>query len=278
MAIKAYRPVTPTLRYKTTNTFEALTTDVPHKALLVSKKRSGGRNSEGHMTVRHRGGGHKRYYRIMDFKRDKFDIPGVVQTIEYDPNRTCFIALVNYKDGEKRYILASANMHAGMNIISSRKEVEPVEGNCLELKYIPLGTMIHNIEMLPDKGGQIVRTAGSYGEVLAKENQTVQLRLPSGEIRTFPETCLATVGQVGNSEHMKIVIGSAGRNRWKGWRPHVRGVAMNPVDHPNGGGEGRSKGGGGRQHPRSPWGQKSKGLKTRKRKKPSGKWIVHRRK
>lgn len=273
MGIKSYTPTTPTLRYKTTNTFEQVTTDKPYKPLLVAKKRSSGRNNSGRITVRRRGGGHRRYLRIIDYKRDKHDIAGVVETIEYDPNRSSNIALIKYADGERRYILATNNMKVGMQILSG-EECEIAEGNFMPLKHIPPGTQIHNLEMKEGKGGQLVRTAGTYAEVVAKEGNMVQVKLPSSEIRNFREECYATIGQVGNTDHMNVVIGSAGRNRWKGIRPHVRGVAMNPVDHPMGGGEGKASGGG---HPVSPWGKKSKGLKTRKKNKTSSKYIVKRR-
>lgn len=272
MGIKTYLPVTPVLRYKTTNSFEQLSTDTPYKPLLVAKRRCNGRNNNGRITVRHHGGGHKQFYRIIDFKRNKIDMPGIVESIEYDPNRTCFIALIKYKDGERRYILATANMKVGMVIVSGENH-EPVEGNRIPLKNVPLGTMVHNIEMIEGKGGQVVRTAGSAAEVIAKEANMVQVKLPSSEIRNFRENCFATIGQVSNPDHMNIVIGSAGRKRWMGKRPHVRGVAMNPVDHPMGGGEGKTSGGG---HPVSPWGQKAKGLKTR-RNDSSSKYIVKRR-
>jgi large subunit ribosomal protein L2 len=265
------------LRYKTTNTFEQLSTSTPHRPLVVSRgKRQSGRNNAGRITVRHRGGGHRRHYRIVDFRRDKFNIPGVVEHIEYDPNRTCFIALVKYADGERRYMLATLNMKPGVKVLSA-DACDIADGNHIQMRNVPLGMMIHNVEMVPGRGGQMVRTAGAYAEVVAKENNMVQLRLPSGEVRNVPEVCRATLGQVSNAEHMNVVIGSAGRKRWKGWRPTVRGMAMNPVDHPMGGGEGRSKSGGGRQHPMSPWGQPSKGFKTRKPKKQSSKLIVKRR-
>lgn len=273
MALKSFRPLTPTLRYKTVNSFEQITTDQPYKPLTEIKQKINGRNNRGKITVRHRGGCHKRYYRIVDFKRNKFDIPGVVETVEYDPNRTSFIALIKYLDGERRYILATTNMKPGMKVISG-EQVEINEGNCLPLKNIPLGTQVHNIELREGKGGQMARSAGAYAEVVAKENKIVQLKLPSSEVRIVRETCFATIGQVSNSEHMNMVIGSAGRSRHMGIRPTVRGVAMNPIDHPMGGGEGKTAGGG---HPVSPWGQKSKGLKTRNRRKPSGKYIVRRR-
>jgi large subunit ribosomal protein L2 len=276
MGIKAYRPTTPTLRYKTTNAFEQVTTDTPHKPLCVSKKKGSGRNNTGRIMVRHRGGGSRRFIRLIDFKRDKKNIPGTVETIEYDPNRSAFIALVKYADGERRYILATANMKPGMKILSG-DEAEIAEGNCMPLKNVPLGTQVHNIEILEGKGGQIARSAGAYAEVVAKENQMIQLKFPSREIRNVRERCVATIGAVSNGEHMNMVLGSAGRVRHMGIRPTVRGVVMNPVDHPMGGGEGKSKGGGGWHHPVSPWGQKAKGLKTRKKRKPSGKYIVRRR-
>jgi large subunit ribosomal protein L2 len=273
MALKTYRPITPVLRYKNTLDFSQITADSPHRPLCVLNKRDGGRNSDGHITVRHRGGGSKRYYRVIDFRRDKRDIPGVIETIEYDPNRTCFIALVKYADGERRYILATVNMKPGMKVMAG-KMTELSEGNTMPLVNIPSGTMVHNIELKEGRGGQMARSAGSYAEIVARENKMVQLRLPSGEVRNVREQCTATIGQVSNIEHMNVVLGSAGRKRWLGRRPHVRGVAMNPVDHPMGGGEARSKGG---NHPMSPWAQKAKGLKTRTRKKLSTKYIVSRR-
>jgi large subunit ribosomal protein L2 len=274
MPLKKYRPLTPIQRYKTSNDFAQVTTDEPYKPLIEAKKKINGRNNRGIITVRHRGGAHKRFYRIIDFKRNKFEIPGTVETVEYDPNRTSFIALIKYNDGERRYILATSNMKPGMKIISSGEQVEIAEGNCTPLKNIPLGTQVHNIELRETKGGQIARSAGAYAEIVAKENKIVQLKFPSSEIRIVRETCLATIGQVSNPEHMNMVIGSAGRKRHLGIRPTVRGVAMNPIDHPMGGGEGKTAGGG---HPVSPWGQKAKGLKTRNRRKPSGKYIVRRR-
>lgn len=273
MPIKSFRPLTPTLRYKTVNTFEQLTTDKPYKPLLEKKAKTNGRNNRGVITVRHRGGEHKRFYRIIDFKRNKFNIPGIIETIEYDPNRSSFIALIKYADGERRYILATTNMKVGMKVISG-EQAEFAEGNCMPLKNIPLGTQVHNIEIREKKGGQIARSAGAYAEVVAKENKIVQLKFPSSEVRIVHESCYATIGQVSNSEHMNMMIGSAGRKRHMGIRPTVRGVAMNPIDHPMGGGEGKTAGGG---HPVSPWGQKSKGLKTRNPRKPSGKYIVRRR-
>ncbi len=257
MGIKSYRPLTPVLRYKTTNTFEQLTTDTPHKPLLVKKKRGSGRNNNGRITVRHKGGGEKRFIRILDFKRNKFDIPGTVETIEYDPGRTAFIALIKYVDGERRYILATANMKAGQKILTG-ENVEVVEGNRTPLRNVPIGALVHNIEVLEGKGGQIARSAGSYAEVVAKEPDFIQLKFPSSEIRNVRSGCYATIGAVSNGDHMNMVIGSAGRVRHMGVRPTVRGVVMNPVDHPMGGGEGKSKGGGGWHHPVSPWGQKAR--------------------
>jgi large subunit ribosomal protein L2 len=273
MALKSYRPVTPTLRYKTTSSFDQITTDRPYKPLCVAMKSFGGRNNDGHITSRHRGGGHKRFYRIVDFKRNKRDVPGTIRSIEYDPNRTCYIALVQYPDGECRYVLATLNMKVGQKILAA-DNCEIAEGNCMPLKNIPAGILVHNVELKAGKGGQMVRSAGAYAEIVAKENEMVQLRLPSGEMRNVREKCTATIGQVSNNEYMSIVYGSAGRKRWLGIRPHVRGVAMNPVDHPMGGGEAKSKGG---NHPMSPWAQKAKGLKTRHRKKISGKYIISRR-
>lgn len=273
MPLKSFRPLTPTLRYKTVNSFDQVTVDKPYKPLTEIKKKCSGRNNRGVITVRHRGGANKRFYRIIDFKRDKFNIPGIVETVEYDPNRSSFIALVKYADGERRYILATINMKPGMKIISG-ENVEIAEGNCMPLKNIPLGTQVHNIELKEGKGGQMARSAGAYAEILAKENKVVHLKLPSSEIRIVRENCLATIGQVSNAEHMNIVIGSAGRKRHMGIRPTVRGVAMNPIDHPMGGGEGKTAGGG---HPVSPWGQKTKGLKTRNKRKLSSKYIVRRR-
>ena len=273
MALKSYRPITPTLRYKTTSSFDQLTTDKPYRPLLVAMTRPNGRNNNGHITSRHRGGGHKRFYRIIDFKRNKRDIAGEIKSIEYDPNRTCYIALVQYPDGEHRYVLATLNMKVGQKIMAA-DNCEIAEGNCMPLKSIPAGILVHNVELKAGKGGQMVRSAGAYAQIVAKENNMVQLRLPSGEIRLVREQCVATIGQVSNNEYMNIVFGSAGRKRWLGVRPHVRGVAMNPVDHPMGGGEAKSKGG---NHPMSPWAQKAKGLKTRHKKKITGKYIISRR-
>jgi large subunit ribosomal protein L2 len=272
MAIKKLTPTSPARRYQTYLTNEELTTDQPHRPLLVNKKRTSGRNNNGRMTVRHRGGGHKRSYRVIDFKRDKFGIPGKVVTIEYDPNRSARIALINYVDGEKRYIIAPSGLQVGQTILSG-PEADILTGNALPIKNIPLGTQIHNIELKPGKGGQMARSAGSFAQLVAKEAETAQLRLPSGEIRLVSIKCMATIGQVGNVEHENLSIGKAGRSRWMGKRPAVRGVAMNPVDHPHGGGEGKSSGG---RHPVTPWGQPTRGYKTRNNKR-TDKFIVKRR-
>lgn len=273
MGIKTYRPVTSSLRQKTGLTFEELTTSEPHKPLVQSLKKSGGRNLRGRISIRHRGGGHKRLYRIMDFKRDKIDIPGIVETIEYDPNRSAFISLIKYRDGERCYILSPENLQVGQTVISTDRQVDILPGNAMLLRYIPMGTIIHNIEMRKAKGGQMAKAAGSGAQILAKEGDYAQIRLPSSEIRKIHLDCRATIGQVGNVNHQNISIGKAGRNRWKGKRPHVRGTAMNPVDHPHGGGEGKAKGG---RDPVSPWGQPTKGYKTRRNKRTQ-KYIVRRR-
>jgi large subunit ribosomal protein L2 len=262
MGIKKYRPVTASLRFRTTPTFEEVTSTVPEKSLTRILKKSGGRNNKGRITAYQRGGGHKRYYRVIDFKRDKHDIPARVASIEYDPNRSARIALLHYADGEKRYILAPDGMAVDDTIMSGdTADFKP--GNATRLARIPLGTMLHNVEMRPGKGGQIARSAGVTVQIMAREGKHAHLKMPSNEVRLVPIDCLATIGQVGNIDHENIVLGKAGASRWRGRRPSVRGVAMNPVDHPMGGGEGRSSGG---RHPCSPWGKKSKGLKTRKRK------------
>jgi large subunit ribosomal protein L2 len=274
MGIKTYRPLTAGLRHRTGLTYEELTGDAPHKPLLEPRPKSGGRNNKGRLSTRHRGGGNKRMYRKIDFKRDKLDIPGIVETIEYDPNRSAFIALIKYADGERRYILAPQEIKAGQTLLASDAVVDIVAGNSTRLRNIPLGTVIHNIELHRNAGGQICRTAGAGAQILAKEGDIAQIRLPSSEIRKIGLDCRATIGQVGNLDHQNVSIGKAGRTRWRGWRPHVRGTAMNPIDHPHGGGEGRSSGG---RHPCSPWGMPSKGYKTRKPKKSSSKLIVKRR-
>jgi len=274
MGIKKLKPVTPGTRFKSNYTFEEITKSVPEKSLTVSLRKSGGRNNLGRITARHIGGGHKRRYRIIDFKRDKHGIAAKVFSIEYDPNRSARIALLHYADGEKRYIIAPNGLKVG-DKISSGPGSEITVGNALPLKEMPLGSFVHNVEIKPGKGGQIGRSAGSALQLMAKEGNLAQLKMPSGEVRMINVNCLATYGMVGNSEHENISLGKAGRTRWLGRRSYVRGVAMNPVDHPMGGGEGKTSGGG---HPVSPWGQKSKGLKTRKRKNPSNKYIIKRRK
>jgi len=273
MGIKTYRPSTSSLRQKTGLTFEELTTRRPHKPLVKSLSKSGGRNSRGRISVRHHGGGHKRLYRIVDFKRDKIGVPGVVDTIEYDPNRSAFISLIKYRDGEKRYILAPLDLKVGQTVISADKQVDISPGNAMPLRVIPLGTVIHNIELRKNKGGQLARSAGTGAQVLAKEGKYAQIRMPSTEIRKIHLDCRATIGQIGNLDYQNISIGKAGRNRWKGKRPSVRGTAMNPVDHPHGGGEGKSKGG---RNPVSPTGIPTKGYKTRKNKRTRS-FIIRRR-
>jgi large subunit ribosomal protein L2 len=272
MPIKAYKPTSPGRRFQTVQTFDDITTSDPHKPLVETLHRSGGRNNHGELTSWWRGGGHKRLYRIIDFKRDKKDIPGKVSTIEYDPNRSARIALVTYADGEKRYILQPNGLKVGDAVISG-DTVDILPGNALPLKNIPLGTMLHNVELKPGKGGQIARSAGSSVQLVAKEGDYASVKMPSGEIRHIAIVCYATVGQVGNLDHENVSIGKAGRQRWLGKRPHVRGVVMNPVDHPHGGGEGKTSGG---RHPVSPWGLPTKGYKTRNRK-STDKFIVQRR-
>lgn len=269
--------MTPGTRFYSVDTFEDITTNKPYKPLLEPLKKSGGRNNTGRITSRHRGGGHKRQYRIIDFKRKKIDIPATVQTIEYDPNRSARIALVKYDDGDIKYILAPDKLKVGDVIVTS-PDAEFKDGNALPLSKIPIGLFIHNIEMKPGKGGQLARSAGVFGQLVAVDGKNAQVKLPSGEVRIIPSVCYATLGTVSNHDHEKISYGKAGRSIWKGVRPQSRGMAMNPIDHPMGGGEGRSKSGGGRLHPRSPWGQLAKGLKTRKKKKLSNKYIVRKRK
>src|SRR5881296_2567700 len=272
MGIKTYRPTSPAIRFRTTLTNEDVTKVRPLKGLTAPKKRISGRDNKGHIQVRHRGGGHKRMYRIIDFKRDKRDIPAKVATIEYDPNRSARIALLTYADGEKRYILQPIGLKVGDTIVAGQN-VDILPGNSLPLKNIPLGTLVHNVELRPGKGGQIARSAGSSVQVVAKEGEYASVKMPSGEIRKIYIECFATIGQVGNIDHENVSIGKAGRSRWLGKRPHVRGVAMNPVDHPLGGGEGKTSGG---RHPVSPWGLPTKGYKTRNRK-ATDKFIVQRR-
>jgi large subunit ribosomal protein L2 len=271
MGVKEYKPTSAGRRFMSGLTFDEITKKGPEKSLLTTLKKTGGRNHSGKITTRHIGGGHKQRYRIVDFKRNKLEIPGKVHSIEYDPCRSANIALLHYVDGEKRYIIAPLGLKVGDMIVSSLKpDTEIKEGNALPLKFIPLGTFVHNVEMKPGKGGQLARSAGSYAQLVAKEGEYGHVRLPSGGVRLVNLVCTATIGQVGNIDHENITVGKAGKPRWKGVRPTVRGTAMNPVDHPLGGGEGRSKGG---RHPCSPWGQLSKGLKTRKNKR-TDKFII----
>ena len=272
MAIKKVKPTSPGRRFQTYSTFEEITSTTPEKSLLRPLRKTGGRNARGRVTARHRGGGHKRHYRIIDFKRDKTGIPARVATIEYDPNRSARIALLHYADGEKRYILAPQRLKVN-DVVESGPEADIQPGNALPLRNIPLGTHIHNIELRRGKGGQIVRSAGTYAQLMAKEDRYALIKLPSSEVRMVLLDCIATVGQLGNVQHENLSLGKAGRRRWLGRRPKVRGVAMNPVDHPMGGGEGRSSGG---RHPCSPWGWPTKGHKTRKTK-PSERLIVKKR-
>ncbi len=273
MGIRTFRPLTPSLRFTAIPTFEEITKTKPERALTEPLSKSGGRNNLGKTTSRFRGGGHKRRYRRIDFKRDKHNVPAKVAAIEYDPNRTARIALLHYVDGEKRYILAPIGLNVGDTVVAGESADFRV-GNSLPLKNMPIGTTVHNVELRLGRGGQIGRSAGALIQLMGREGDYAQLRLPSGEMRRVRVECYATIGQVGNLEHENISLGKAGRNRWRGRRPHVRGVAMNPVDHPMGGGEGKSSGG---RHPTSPWGQKAKGLKTRKKRKPSSKYIVSKR-
>ncbi|MCF7847371.1 MAG: 50S ribosomal protein L2 [Kiritimatiellales bacterium] len=274
MALKKYKPTTPSRRFMVLSNFEEITKDTPERALLKPKKSRAGRNSAGRISVRHRGGGHKRRYRMIDFKRDKHGIPATVAAIEYDPNRSARIALLHYADGDKRYIIAPAMLKVGTKLMSG-PDAEPSVGNALPLNKIPLGMAVHNIEMVAGCGGQLVRSAGTSATLMSREDDFANIKMPSGEIRKIRTNCYATIGQVGNSDHSNIVMGKAGRKRWLGIRPTVRGVAMNPVDHPMGGGEGRSSGGG---HPKSPWGLLAKGKRTRNKHKASNKYIVERRK
>lgn len=274
MGIRAYRPYTPSTRQKSVSDFAEITTDSPEKSLTGGKHRKKGRNNRGVITSRRRGGGHKRRYRDVDFRRNKIDVPGKVATVEYDPNRNARIALVNYQDGEKRYIIHPRNLAPGTQIIASAEA--PIEvGNAMPLGKIPLGTSVHNVEITPGRGAQMVRAAGAMAQVVAKEGDMVTLKLPSGEVRLFRKECFATIGQVGNVDHSNLSMGKAGRNRWKGRRPKVRGSVMNPVDHPHGGGEGRAPIG--RSGPVTPWGKPTLGYKTRKKKKLSNALIIRRR-
>ena len=273
MALKKNRPVTPSRRFTVLSAFDTITRDTPERSLTGAKRGKAGRNSAGRITVRHRGGGHKQRYRHIDFRRDKLGIPARVAEIEYDPNRSARIALLNYADGEKRYILAPKGLRQGATVVSG-PDAEPEPGNALPLARIPLGLPVHNIELTPGRGGQLVRSAGLAAQIMSREGDYAQLKLPSGEIRLVRTACYATVGEVGHAEHQNISLGKAGRARWLGRRPTVRGVAMNPVDHPMGGGEGRTSGGG---HPVSPWGVQTKGKRTRKKSKASTQFIVQRR-
>ncbi len=262
MGLKEYNPITPGRRGMTVADFEGVSKKKPEKALLISIRKSGGRNNMGHITTRHIGGGHKKQYRLIDFKREKTNVPAKVVSIEYDPNRSAYIALLNYIDGDKRYILAPKHLKVGATIVAS-EQAEILPGNTLTLKNIPVGTNICNLELKAGKGGQIARSAGVYAQLMAKEGKYALVKLPSGEVRKVFIECKATIGEIGNADHENVAIGKAGRTRWFGIRPTVRGIAMNPVDHPHGGGEGKSKGG---NHPQSPWGQPAKGYKTRNNK------------
>jgi large subunit ribosomal protein L2 len=262
MPTKSFKPVTPSRRFMTVVTREGISKDGPEKSLVEGKPRSGGRNNKGHITIRFRGGGHKRLYRVLDFRRDKKGVPARVAAIEYDPNRSARIALLHYKDGEKRYILAPVGLEVGQTVVSG-PEADIRPGNALPLENIPAGTTIHNIELRPGKGGQMVRSAGAAAQLVSKEGGMALIKLPSGEVRRVPSNCYATVGQVGNLDHENESLGKAGRKRWLGRRPHNRGVSMNPIDHPHGGGEGRTSGG---RHPVTPWGQPTRGYKTRNNK------------
>ena len=276
MPVRSLKPITPSQRFKTISTFEEITKNKPERSLTEKLSKTGGRNNHGRITSRRRGGGHKRRYRIIDFKRNKYDVEGIVQGIEYDPNRSSRIALIKYEDNEKRYIIAPEGLSDGDKVISSKaNKISAKTGNTLPLSMLPDGVLIHNIELKPGKGGQLARSAGSYARMMAKESGMVTLKLPSGEMRMVSENCLATIGIVGNKSHENIKLGKAGRSRWLGRRPKVRGVVMNPVDHPHGGGEGKTSGG---RHPVSPWGTPAKGYKTRKKNKNSNRFIVKRRK
>jgi large subunit ribosomal protein L2 len=277
MAIRQLKPITPGTRFYSVSAFDEITTDKPHKDLVKPLKKSGGRNNTGRITSRHRGGGHKRKYRVIDFKRNKIGIKAVVKTIEYDPNRSARIALLEYEDGEIRYILAPDKVKVGDELIAG-PDVEFNPGNALPLKRIPVGLFVHNIEMKPGKGGQLSRSAGTSAQLVANEDKYATLKMPSGEMRMILNECYATLGVVSNTDHENVLDGKAGRSRWKGIRPQTRGMAMNPIDHPMGGGEGRSKSGGGRQHPSSPTGIYAKGKKTRKNKNKSDRLIVRKRK
>lgn len=273
MPVKRYKPVTPTLRFRTTNTYEELTTDEPHKPLLAKYKQKAGRNNQGRRSMRYRGGGHKKRYRLIDFKRDKVGVPAVVKTIEYDPVRSAYIALVVYRDGEKRYILAPQEVKVGDEVVSAQ-DAPLKPGNCLPLERVPVGVEVHNVELYPGRGGQLVRAAGTYAQVVGRDGKFTLLKLPSGEIRKVLSACWATIGRVSNPDHNQIVIGKAGRSRWMGRRPRTRAVVMNPVDHPMGGGEGGKHKS---HHPRSRSGIYAKGKKTRRKRNPADVFIVRRR-
>jgi len=274
MAIKKYKPVTPSRRFFSVVDRSDVSSEKPHKSLTKGKKRISGRNNSGKMTVRRRGGGHKRLYRVIDFKRDKRDIEAKVVSVEYDPNRSARIALLSYLDGEKRYILAPNGLKVGDRVLAGEK-VKVTVGNAMPVGNIPVGTVVHNVELSPGRGGQLGRSAGTFVQIVGNEGKNCIVRLPSGETRIINKKCYATIGEIGNQDHFNVSLGKAGRSRWLGRRPKVRGVAMNPVDHPHGGGEGKSSGG---RHPVSPWGQPTKGYKTRKKKKPSDRYIISKRK
>jgi large subunit ribosomal protein L2 len=277
MGLRILKPITPGTRHYSVSDFKEITTDTPYKPLLKPKKKSGGRNNTGRITSRHRGGGHKQNYRIIDFKRNKINMPATVLTVEYDPNRSARIALVEYTDGEKRYILAPNGIKVGQQIIAS-PDAEFKDGNSLPLSRIPAGLFIHNIELKPGKGGQLVRSAGVSAQLVGCDTKYAQIKMPSGEIRLILAKCYATLGVVSNTDHEKVILGKAGRSRWLGIRPQTRGMAMNPIDHPMGGGEGTSKSGGGRKHPMTPWGKYTKGLNTRKKRNLNDKYIIRSRK
>ena len=274
MSVRKLKPITPGQRFRVVNGFDAITTDKPEKSLLAPKKRSGGRNSQGKMTMRYIGGGHKKKYRIIDFKRNKTGIPAEVKSIEYDPNRTAFIALLNFQDGEKRYIIAQNGLKVGQTVVSGNENIAPEVGNAMPLSQIPLGTIISCIELRPGQGAVMARSAGAFAQLMARDGKFATVKLPSGETRLILVSCMATIGVVSNSDHQLVVSGKAGRSRWLGRRPRTRAVVMNPVDHPMGGGEGRSSGG----HPRSRNGVPAKGYRTRSKTKASNKYIVERRK
>jgi large subunit ribosomal protein L2 len=274
MSVRKLKPITSAQRFRVVNGFDSITTDKPEKSLLAPKKRSGGRNSQGKMTMRYKGGGHKRKYRIIDFKREKTGIPAEVKSIEYDPNRTAFIALLNYQDGEKRYVVAQNGLQVGQNVVSGTSGIAPEIGNAMPLSEIPLGTIVSCIELHPGQGAVMARSAGAFAQLMARDGKFATVKLPSGETRMILATCMATIGVVSNSDHQLVVSGKAGRSRWLGRRPRTRPVVMNPVDHPMGGGEGKSSGG----HPRSRNGIPAKGYRTRSKTKASNKYIVERRK